>query len=105
VNPPVHDLVSLLVFLPGGLAFLILAVGMGTDTSWAGGRGYSTPVGAVTLVSLAYYVPTQGSNTTWDPGLVERLIVAPILIWGFGVAVHLGRARTRPGLAPGAPSS
>jgi hypothetical membrane protein len=105
VNPPVHDLVSLLVFLPGGLAILILAVGMRPDTSWAGGRSYSALLGAVTLVSLAYYVPTQGSNTTWDPGLVERLIVAPILIWGFGVAVHLGRARTRPRSALVVPGS
>ena len=62
-------------------------------------------LGAVTLVSLAYYVPTQGSNTTWDPGLIERLIVAPILIWGFGVAVHLGRVRTRPRSAPAVPMS
>lgn len=104
VNPPVHDLVSLLVFLPGGLALLILAIGMSPDTSWVGGRTYSAFLGAVTLVSLAYYVPTQASHTTWDPGLIERLIVAPILIWGFGVAVHLARLRPRPRYAPGLPT-
>ncbi|MGA8275715.1 MAG: DUF998 domain-containing protein [Thermoplasmata archaeon] len=101
VNAPVHDLVSLLVFLPGGLALLILAIGMGPETSWSGGRAYSALLGAVTLLSLAYYVPTQGSGTTWDPGLIERLIVAPILVWGFGVSVHLARLRARPRFAPG----
>jgi len=104
VNPTVHDLASLLVFAPGGLAFLVLAVGMAPDTSWGGGRAYSALLGAVTLVALAYYVPTQGPNTTWDPGLIERLIVAPILVWGLGAAVHLARLRTWPRLAPGVPT-
>jgi hypothetical membrane protein len=104
VNPTVHGLASLLVFLPGGLALLVLAVGMRPATSWAGGRPYSALLGLVTLVSLAYYVPTQGTNTTWDPGLIERLIVAPILIWGLGVAIHLLRLRPLPSLAPSAPA-
>ncbi|MGD0256277.1 MAG: DUF998 domain-containing protein [Thermoplasmata archaeon] len=102
VNPPVHDLVSLLVFAPGGLALLILSAGMGPETSWAGGRIGSALLGLVTLASLAYYIPTQSSNTTFDPGLIERLIVAPILIWGFGVAVHLSRLRMRPRFHPDA---
>jgi hypothetical protein len=83
---------------------VILAVGMRPETSWSGGRAYSALLGAVTLVSLAYYVPTQGPNTTWDPGLIERLIVAPTLIWGFGVSVHLLRLRARPRFAPGLPT-
>ncbi|MGA8664258.1 MAG: DUF998 domain-containing protein [Thermoplasmata archaeon] len=96
VNPPVHDLVSLLVFAPGGIALLILAVGMRSGTGWEGGRAYSALLGLVTLVSLAYYVPTQANNSTFDPGLIERFIVAPILIWGFGVAVHVTRLRPLP---------
>jgi hypothetical membrane protein len=96
VNPPVHDLVSLLVFAPGGIALLILAVGMRPGTGWAGGRGYSALLGAITLLSLAYYIPTQATNTTWDPGLIERFIVFPILIWGLGVAFHLARLRPLP---------
>ena len=95
VNPPVHDLVSLMVFLPGGLALVVLSVGMGAGTSWRGLRSASLVLGLVTLVSLAYYVPTQANNTTWDPGLIERFITFPILIWGFLAAVHLYR-RPRP---------
>ena len=91
VNPPVHDAVSLLVFLPGGLGLVVLAVGMRPGTHWAGYRGFSAVLGAVTLLSLAYYAPTQVQNTTFDPGLIERLIIAPILIWALGVSVHLVR--------------
>ncbi len=91
VNPPVHDLVSLLVFLPGGLALAVLSVGMRPGTSWRSLSALSLVLGLITLASLAYYVPTQTSNTTWDPGLIERFITFPILIWGFLAAVHLYR--------------
>jgi len=91
VNPTVHDLVSLMVFLPGGLALAVLSVGMGPKTSWRSLSAVSLALGLVTLVSLAYYVPTQANNTTWDPGLIERFITFPILIWGFLAAVHLYR--------------
>ncbi|HYA57088.1 MAG TPA: DUF998 domain-containing protein [Thermoplasmata archaeon] len=90
VNPPVHDTVSLLVFLPGGLALVILSAGMLPPSPWSSLRWFSLVLGAVILVSLAYYAPTQQVNTTWDPGLIERLIVAPILLWALGVSVHLG---------------
>ncbi len=95
VNPPVHDLVSLMVFLPGGLALVALSVGMRPGTTWRSLRAASLVLGLVTLASLAYYVPTQANNTTWDPGLIERLITFPILVWGFLAAVHLYR-RPRP---------
>jgi hypothetical membrane protein len=100
VNPPVHDIVSLLVFLPGGLGLVLLGVGMHARSGWHWLRFPSAGLGTVTLVSLAYYAPTQVSNTTWDPGLVERLIVAPILIWGFLTAVQLFRRAHEPSLDP-----
>jgi hypothetical membrane protein len=91
VNPSVHDLVSLMVFLPGGLALVALSFGMKEGTLWFGFRAFSLILGLVTLLSLAYYAPTQAYSTTWDPGLVERLIVFPILLWGFVAGVHLAR--------------
>lgn len=102
VNPTVHDTVSLLVFLPGGLALVIVSFGMRTGTFWSSYRGFSAVLGLITLVSLAYYAPTQAISTTWDPGLIERLIVAPILIWGFVVGVHLARL---PRFSPGGPAA
>jgi hypothetical membrane protein len=91
VNPTVHGLASLTVFGPGGVALMVLGAGFGRGTRWHGLRWASVLLGLVTLVSLAYYVPTQGNNSTWDPGFVERLIVAPILIWGFLASIQLPR--------------
>jgi hypothetical membrane protein len=99
VNPPVHSLASLLVFLPGGLALAVLSVGMTAATPWAVLRWPSLGLGLVMLVSLAYYVPTQARNTTFDPGLIERLIVFPILVWAVLVAVVVLRRPARPRLA------
>jgi hypothetical membrane protein len=98
VNPSVHDTVSLLVFAPGGVALVVLGGGMHARSGWQWLRGPSVVLGLVTLVSLGYYVPTQASNTTWGPGLVERLIVAPILIWGFLAALQLLRRAREPSL-------
>ena len=91
VNSNVHDFVSLMVFLPGGLALVVLSSGMRQNTMWDGFRAFSLILGLVTLLSLAYYAPTQAYNTTWDPGFVERLIVYPILLWGFVAGAHLAR--------------
>jgi len=91
VNGSVHDFVSLMVFLPGGLALVLLSFGMRQTSLWNGYRGFSLILGFVTLLSLAYYAPTQAFNTTWDPGLIERLIVYPILLWGFVAGIHLAR--------------
>ncbi|HYA70264.1 MAG TPA: DUF998 domain-containing protein [Thermoplasmata archaeon] len=91
VNSNVHDFVSLMVFLPGGLALVVLSAGMRQNTMWDGYRAFSLILGLVTLLSLAYYAPTQAYNTTWDPGFVERLIVYPILVWGFVAGLHLAR--------------
>lgn len=99
VNPTVHDLVSLMVFLPGGLGLALLSVGMRPTTWWSPLRGPSLGLGLVTLLSLAYYVPTQASNTTFDPGLIERLIVFPILVWALLVFWLVLRQAEKPRLA------
>lgn len=91
VNPPVHDVVSLTVFGPAGVALVVLGMGLRPGTDWHWLRRISVVLGLVTLLSLAYYAPTQLNNTTWDPGFIERLIVFPILIWGFLAAVQLSR--------------
>jgi hypothetical membrane protein len=98
-HPAIHDLVSLLVFAPGGVGLVVLGIGMHPRTSWSWMRWVSIAGGLVTLLSLLYYVPTQASNTTFDPGLIERLIVVPILVWGFLVAVVILRRPARPHLA------
>jgi hypothetical membrane protein len=99
VNPTVHGLASLGVFLPGGLGLALLSVGMRPATWWSSLRWPSLVLGLVTLISLAYYVPTQANNTTFDPGLIERLIVFPILVWALAVFALVLRQPLRPRLA------
>ncbi len=96
VNPPVHDLSSLVVFAGGGVGLVILGWGMRPGTSWSHLRGLSIVLGAITLAALAYYAPTQTLGTTFDPGLFERIIVAPIILWAIVTAIHLGRLPVRP---------
>lgn len=91
VNSAVHGVASLTVFGPGGVALVVLGSGWRPRTAWHWLRPTSVALGLVTLVSLAYYIPTQVNNTTWEPGFVERLIVFPILLWGFLVALQLPR--------------
>jgi len=91
VNGTVHDTASLLVFLPAGLALVIVSNGMKPGTMWYGYRAFTLLLGLVILFSLAYYAPTQAYSTTWDPGLIERLIVYPILLWAVVVGIHLAR--------------
>jgi hypothetical membrane protein len=99
VNPPVHDFVSLMVFLPGGLALALLSATLRPPTWWSSLRWPSLVLGLVTLASLVYYVPTQASNSTFDPGLIERLIVFPILIWALAVFALVLSRPSRPKLA------
>ena len=84
---------------------MIVGTGMVPTTHWSSYRGASYLLGAITLVSLAYYAPTQATNSTFDPGLIERLIVAPILVWAFAVAVHLARLPVRPRVRVGSGTS
>lgn len=102
VNPTVHGIATLMVFLPGGLALVVLSSGLQRGTGWHWLRGPAALLGLVMLGSLAYYAPSQLNNSTWDPGLVERLIVAPLLLWGFLAAAQLAR-HPLPG-TPGSPT-
>jgi hypothetical membrane protein len=98
VNPAVHDTASFLVFAPGGVALLLLAAGMRVRTGWHWLQAPTAGLGLVTLVSLAYFAPTQANNSTWNQGLVERFIVFPILVWGFLTALQLFRRARAPAL-------
>ena len=92
VNINAHVAASFGVFAPGGIALVVLGSGLRPGTDWHWFRWVSITLGLITLVSLAYFAPTQTSNTTFDPGFIERLIVYPILIWGFLAALQLWRA-------------
>jgi hypothetical membrane protein len=101
VNLTIHSLSALLAFAGGGFALIVLGFAMFRDTRWDGWRAYSVISGLVALVSLILFV---AKSWTWGglwadlgAGGIERLIVAPILLWALLVGIHLLRI---PAFAP-----
>jgi len=92
VNITVHSLASLLAFLGGGLALIVLGFAMFRDTRWDGFRAYSILSGLVTVVALILFLSKVYVGL--GVGGMERLIVAPILLWSIVVGVHLARIPT-----------
>ena len=82
-----HDIVSDIAFVGAGLALIFLPGAMLRDTRWDGYRAFTFLMGLVTVVAIALF-----SSSVWGglgPGGMERLIVAPILLWAIIVGIHL----------------
>ena len=105
VNSSVHSAASLAVFLPGGLGLVALGAVFRNGTGWEGLRWFSIGLGVITLAALVLFLFTNvGANQY--PGLFERLVVAPILLWAIVLGLFVARlpvrARGRGHLIPGA---
>jgi hypothetical membrane protein len=92
LNGGIHSIVSLVTFLFSGFALLSLSAAMLRDTRWDGFRFYTFISGVVDLVALALYAAKLYGPL--GPGGMERLIVAPILLWAVVVGIHLLRLPT-----------
>ncbi len=92
VNITVHSLSALLAFAGGGLALLVLGFAMLRDTRWDGFRAYSLLSGLVDLTALILFVSKDYVGL--GVGGMERLIVAPVLLWSIVVGIHLARIPT-----------
>jgi hypothetical membrane protein len=89
VHPAFHSSFAFLAFLGSGLALLFLSLSMLRDTRWEGMRLYTAVSGAVILVAIAALFSIGASSG--DFGAVERVVVAPALLWMGVVGVHLWR--------------
>jgi hypothetical membrane protein len=86
----VHAALAAGAFLGAGFTLFFLSFAMLRDTRWDGGYRLLTFVLAiVTFVALALY--ESPTTLGLGPGGVERLIVAPILLWAILAGVHLAR--------------
>lgn len=85
----IHSAVSLLAFAGSGVALLLLALAMSRDTRWQGLRAYTFLSGVLTIVALVLFA--TGRYLGLGPGGMERLILAPILLWAVVAGVHLAR--------------
>ena len=91
----VHTLVSAGTFFFSGLALVFLALAMLRDTRWGGYRTYTFLSGIVTWVAMGLF--SGGIYLGIGEGGMERLVVAPILLWGLLAGVHVLRIpRFRP---------
>ncbi|MCI4340378.1 MAG: DUF998 domain-containing protein [Thermoplasmata archaeon] len=90
-----HSWASSITFLGSGLALLLLGIGTFRDTRWAGYRTFTFLLGIATFVGIGLFDADPGGLA--DVGLWERVIIAPILLWGILAGLHLARL---PAFAP-----
>jgi hypothetical membrane protein len=103
VNLTVHTASAATAFIGANLALMVLSLAMFRDTRWDGYRTFTMVMGLIGLIALVLF-----EEKVYGPlgvGGMERLIVAPVLLWAFVAAVHLVRIPTyAPTAIPHAPS-
>lgn len=92
VNITVHSVSAFLAFAGSGFALVVLGFAMFRDTRWDGFRAYTLLSGLVILVALILF----GTKNYVGLGVggMERLVVAPVLLWAIVVGIHLVRIPT-----------
>jgi hypothetical membrane protein len=91
VNLTVHSVSALVAFVVGNFSLVVLGFAMFRDTRWDGLRAYTMLSGVVGLVATVLYVGHH--DLTLGVGGMERLIVAPLLLWLIVAPIHLLRIR------------
>ncbi|MCI4340974.1 MAG: DUF998 domain-containing protein [Thermoplasmata archaeon] len=84
-----HASFAALTFVASGFGLLFLALGMLRDTRWDGYRLFTLLAGLVTFLGLELL--RGPSNLGLGAGGAERLVIAPILLWGIIAGIHLAR--------------
>jgi hypothetical membrane protein len=91
-NITVHSICALVAFLGGSVGLMALGLAMFRDTRWDGFRGYTLLSGLVSLVALILFLSHVYVGI--GVGGMERLIVAPVLLWSLVAGTHLARIPT-----------
>jgi hypothetical membrane protein len=89
VNGTVHALASFDAFGVGSFALIVLGFAMFRDTRWDGYRAYTLFSGLIGLVATILFA--VGVDAGLGVGGMERLIVAPLLLWLILAPLHLLR--------------
>jgi hypothetical membrane protein len=92
VNIAVHSGSALLAFVGGSFALMVLAFAMFRDTRWGGFRSYTFLSGVVAFIALILFISKL--DFALGVGGMERLIVAPVLLWSLVAGTHLARIPT-----------
>jgi hypothetical membrane protein len=91
-----HTIVSAIAFVGAGIGLTVLSGAMVPGPRWRFSRPFTLVLGVITLVATALLLP--GVYLGFGPGGMERLVVAPILLWAIVEGIHIARL---PRLAPG----
>jgi hypothetical membrane protein len=92
VNLTVHSTGATIAFLLGNLSLLVLGVAMFRDTRWDGYRAFTMLLGLIGLIAFVLFL--VGTYGPLGVGGMERLIVAPLLLWLIVAGIHLWRIPT-----------
>jgi len=92
VNITVHAISAFLAFAGAGFALIFLGFAMFRDTRWDGFRMYTVVSGLVDLIALILFFTKNYAGL--GVGGMERLIVAPVLLWAIVAGIHLLRIPT-----------
>ncbi len=99
----IHGLVSDGTFLAAGAALLFLGSAMLGDPRWEVYAFYTLASGIATFLAIALF---ELNSNPMVNGLIERIVIAPILLWAILAGAHIARlpgyARSplRPRIAP-----
>ncbi|MCI4362967.1 MAG: DUF998 domain-containing protein [Thermoplasmata archaeon] len=84
-----HGSFAELAFLASAVSLLFFSLAMLRDTRWDGYRLFTFAAGLVTFLGILLY---GGPSTLGlGPGGAERVLIAPILLWGVVAGAHLLR--------------
>ena len=84
-----HGLFAGVALVGGGLGLVVPSNSMRRSDRWSLSRPYTLVSGTVTLVAPVLY--TLGFTPFIGAGGMERLVVAPLLLWAMVVGLHLAR--------------
>jgi hypothetical membrane protein len=88
----VHTVVSDTTFFGSGLGLIVLTFAMLRDTRWDRLRLYTLVSGVITMIAIG--VAAAGRQGALGVGGIERVIVAPVILWAIVAGIHLARIPT-----------
>jgi hypothetical membrane protein len=102
LNGRMHDIVSAVAFVGGALGITILSFAMRSGPHWRYSRPFAMACGLVALAAVVLF--ELSIYLGLGPGGMERMILAPILLWAIAEGLHIARLpRFAPSGPPGAP--